>query len=132
MELTQRERDRLRQLVEEALRIEPREPTLAVLAAKLAAAGGPAFDKYSEVLEAASDTNPEILALVREAMESNARLAIRYTARSTGETTERIVRPFNMHFYDGQEYLEAFCELRDADRLFAIGNIEAILTVPAG
>ena len=25
---------------------------------------------------------------------------------------------------DGREYLEAFCELRGADRVFAIGNIE--------
>jgi predicted DNA-binding transcriptional regulator YafY len=55
------------------------------------------------------------------------RVRIRYTSKSSGETTERVIRPFNIHFYDGREFLEAFCELRGADRLFAVAGIEAIL-----
>ncbi|HUP00290.1 MAG TPA: WYL domain-containing protein [Gemmatimonadota bacterium] len=130
MELTGKERERLRVLVEEARRAEPGSEVLASLAAKLTAGGGPTFAKYSELLEPAEESDREVLAFVRAALESSSRLAIRYTASTTGETTERVIRPFNIHFYDGREYLEAFCELRDADRVFAIGNISAILPLP--
>lgn len=132
MELTEQERERLRGLVEEARREAPADPILASLAAKLKAGGGPSFARYSELLDAGGRADPEIAARVREAVESAGRLRIRYTSRSSGETTERVVRPFNIHFYDGQEYLEAFCELRGADRLFALGSIEAILAEPTG
>jgi predicted DNA-binding transcriptional regulator YafY len=127
MELTEQERERLRVLVEAARREEPDDPVLAALAAKLKAGGGPAFARYSEVLDAPGQADPGIAARVRDAVAGAGRLHIRYTSKSSGETTERVVRPFNIHFYDGQEYLEAFCELRGADRLFAVGSIEAIL-----
>jgi proteasome accessory factor B/proteasome accessory factor C len=127
MELTQRERAALKELVEEARRARPEEPLLASLAAKLAAGGGPAFAKYVEVLETGGEADREVVERVRQAVGSGERLRIRYTARSTGETTERTVRPFNIHFYDGHEYLEAFCELRGEDRVFAVGNIETVL-----
>lgn len=124
MELTEKERARLRELVERAREEDPSDDVLAGLAARLAAGGGPSFAKYAEVLEPGTDPDPEILERIRSAVAASHRLAIRYTARSTGETTERVVRPFNVHFYDGREYLEAFCELRGADRVFAVGNIE--------
>lgn len=126
MEFTDRERERLKGLVEGALRDATDDPVLARLAAKLAAGGGPAFARYEEVLARPADADPEVAGRVRDAVADARRIAIRYTARS-GETTERVVRPFNVHFYDGREYLEAFCELRGADRVFAVGSIEAIL-----
>ena len=118
-------------LVEEARRSDASDTVLASLAAKLKAGGGPSFARYSELLDSGGTPDPAIAARVREAVESSSRIRIRYTSRSSGETTERVVRPFNIHFYDGQEYLEAFCELRDADRLFAVTGIEAILGDPA-
>jgi predicted DNA-binding transcriptional regulator YafY len=130
MELTERERARLRDLVDEARRAGQEEPLLASLAAKLAAGGGPSFAKYAEVLEGGVEADPVVAEEVRAAVRDARRLAIRYTARSTGVTTERVVRPFNVHFYDGREYLEAYCELRQADRVFAVGSIEAILLLP--
>lgn len=130
MELTQRERRELKELVERARSERSDDPVLASLAAKLTAGGGPAFAKYAEVLESGGESEPDVSRAVRHAVETGTRLAIRYSARSTGETTERVVRPFNVHFYDGREYLEAFCELRGADRVFAVGNIEAILPRP--
>lgn len=129
MELTERERARLRELVE-AARKEGEEAVLASLAAKLAAGGGPSFAKYSELLEPGAEAEPGVLDAIRAAVEQGGRLAIRYVARSTGETTERVVRPFNIHFYDGREYLEAYCELRQADRVFAVGAIDTILPLP--
>jgi len=130
MELTERERARLRTLVEQARQEDPEDDVLAALAARLAAGGGPSFAKYAEVLEPGVDPDPDIVDRIRRAVASASRLSIRYTARSTGETTDRVVRPFNVHFYDGREYLEAFCELRGADRVFAVGNIEDAREAP--
>lgn len=127
MELTERERKRLKGLVERARGEDPDDTVLGALAAKLVAGGGPTFAKYAEILEAGAVVDPAILERVQQAVTAAERLRIRYSARSTGETTERVVRPFNVHFHDGREYLEAFCELRGADRVFAVGNIEAIL-----
>ena len=127
MELTRQERERLLALIEAARRENAGDPVLAALAAKLTAGGGPAFARYSELLDAGGDSNPDISRRVRGAVDAAERLRIRYTSRSSGETTDRVVRPFNIHFYDGREYLEAFCELRGADRLFAVAGIEAIL-----
>lgn len=132
MEITQQERERLLALVEEARKGDAADTVLASLAAKLKAGGGPSFARYSELLESGGEPDPQIAARVRDAVAAASPLRIRYTSRSSGETTERVVRPFNIHFYDGQEYLEAFCELRDADRLFALAGIEAILTDPSG
>ncbi|HET6362790.1 MAG TPA: WYL domain-containing protein [Gemmatimonadota bacterium] len=132
MEITQQERERLLALVEGARRDDAADTVLASLAAKLKAGGGPSFARYSELLDSGGEPDPQIAARVREAVESSSPLRIRYTSRSSGETTERVVRPFNIHFYDGKEYLEAFCELRDADRLFAMAGIEAILTETSG
>lgn len=130
MEITDQERVRLLALIEEARRVDAADTVLASLAARLKAGGGPAFARYSELLEVGGISDPAIVVRVREAVETSRRLRIRYTSRSSGETTERVVRPFNIHFHDGQEYLEAFCELRDADRLFAVASIDAILTEP--
>jgi predicted DNA-binding transcriptional regulator YafY len=132
VEITQQERERLLSLVEEARREDAADTVLASLAAKLKAGGGPSFARYSELLEPGGEPDPQIAAQVRDAVETSSPLRIRYTSRSSGETTERVVRPFNVHFYDGREYLEAFCELRDADRLFAMAGIEAILVEPPG
>lgn len=131
VEITDQERERLLALIEDARRVDATDTLLASLSAKLKAGGGPAFARYSELFEPGGKPDPAIAARVREAVETSQRLRIRYTARSSGETTERVVRPFNIHFYDGQEYLEAFCELREADRLFALASIDAILTEPA-
>ena len=130
MELTERERARLKALVERAREEDPDDDVLVSLAARLAAGGGPSFAKYAEVLEPGVDPDPDIVDRIQRAVASASRLSIRYTARSTGETTDRVVRPFNVHFYDGREYLEAFCELRGADRVFAVGNIEDAREVP--
>jgi predicted DNA-binding transcriptional regulator YafY len=132
VEITEQERERLLALVEGARKGDAADTVLASLAAKLKARGGPSFARYSELLESSGEPDPQISARVRDAVETSSPLRIRYTSRSSGETTERVVRPFNIHFYDGQEYLEAFCELRDADRLFAMAGIEAILTEPSG
>jgi predicted DNA-binding transcriptional regulator YafY len=70
---------------------------------------------------------PETGLRVRRALERQEPIRIRYRGNRSGEVTTRRIRPFNIHFYTGQEYVEAFCELRGSDRIFALGNIEEIL-----
>jgi predicted DNA-binding transcriptional regulator YafY len=74
-----------------------------------------------------SRVEPATAARVRRALERQGTIRIRYRANRSGEVTVRRIRPFNIHFYDGQEYVEAFCEMRGSDRIFALGNIEEIL-----
>jgi predicted DNA-binding transcriptional regulator YafY len=107
--------------------------TLEGLGAKLRALGGEdsvatRLPLFEEVLPAAdSPVTPRTATRVRRALERQEPIRIRYRANRTGEVTTRWIRPFNIHFYDGQEYVEAFCELRGADRIFALGSIEEVL-----
>jgi predicted DNA-binding transcriptional regulator YafY len=82
---------------------------------------------FEEILPVAgAPALPATASRVRRALERQEPIRIRYRANRTGEVTTRRIRPFNIHFYDGQEYVEAFCELRGSDRIFALGNIEEI------
>ncbi|MCC6378229.1 MAG: YafY family transcriptional regulator [Burkholderiales bacterium] len=57
------------------------------------------------------------------------RVAIRYAARSTAETTERTISPQRLVHYRDNWYVDAWCHLRDGLRKFAIDAIvEARLT----
>ena len=108
------------------------------LAAKLEALAGGApgagtLALLEEVLPAAGAAPaPALAARVRRAVERQEPIRIRYRANRSGEVTTRRIRPFNVHFYDGQEYVEAFCELRGSDRIFALGNIEDVIEEEGG
>ncbi|HEY7530546.1 MAG TPA: WYL domain-containing protein, partial [Gemmatimonadota bacterium] len=103
------------------------------LAAKLDALAGGApgagtLALVEEVLPAGGPAPaPAVAARVRRAVERQEPIRIRYRANRSGDVTTRRIRPFNVHFYDGQEYVEAFCELRGSDRIFALGNIEDVV-----
>lgn len=107
--------------------------TLDGLLAKLralasAGTGAPRLTLFEEVLPVVEGpVLPGTAGRVRRALERQESLRIRYRANRSGEVTTRRIRPFNIHFYNGQEYVEAFCELRGSDRIFALGNIEEIL-----
>lgn len=93
-----------------------------------APAGSARLELFEEVLPLAEcPPHSAAAAEVRRALERQESIRIRYRANRTGEVTQRRIRPFNIHFYNGQEYVEAFCELRGSDRIFALGNIEEIL-----
>jgi len=78
--------------------------------------------------EAAGD--PDVLHACLTALIAGRSLPIRYLAASTGETTERTVRPYHLVHHDGGWHLIAHCELRDAVRDFALVRLE--ITGPAG
>ena len=76
-----------------------------------------------------SGVDPKILQQVKEALKEGHRLRIRYYAPTTGETTERVIRPDEIADESVGPYLSAFCELRGAPRLFRLDTIEKILEV---
>jgi predicted DNA-binding transcriptional regulator YafY len=105
--------------------------TLSGILAKLEALSGDPAGRlalFEEVLPLAEGgVEPATARSVRRALERQEPIRIRYRANRSGEVTTRRIRPFNIHFYNGQEYVEAFCELRGSDRIFALGNIEEVL-----
>ena len=61
-----------------------------------------------------------------EALLAQQALHIRYQARGHGEATERHISPQRLTRYRDNWYLEAWCHLRKALRLFAIERIELL------
>ena len=61
---------------------------------------------------------------VGSALLRRKRLAIRYHARGTDETTEREVSPQRLIHYRDNWYLDAWCHLRDGLRSFSVDAIE--------
>ena len=53
------------------------------------------------------------------------RLRLRYAARSTGETTDRVASPQRLVLYRDNWYLDAWCHLRDDLRKFSLDAIRA-------
>ena len=73
--------------------------------------------------------DPEILQHVKDALKEGNRLRIRYYAPTTGETTERVIEPYEIGNESIGPYLSAFCELRGAERLFRLDAIEEIYEI---
>jgi predicted DNA-binding transcriptional regulator YafY len=57
---------------------------------------------------------------------SRRRLHIDYFARSTGQSEARVVSPQRLVHYRNNWYLEAWCHLRQEDRVFHVGRIQRI------
>lgn len=63
---------------------------------------------------------------VATALARRKRLHLAYTARGTGEATEREVSPLRLVHYRGNWYLDAWCHLRQGLRNFALDAIHQI------
>lgn len=66
----------------------------------------------------------ETLGVVRDALARGRKLRIAYTD-SAGRTSERVVWPVVLGWFDGLEMLAAWCETRDAFRHFRIDRTDA-------
>jgi predicted DNA-binding transcriptional regulator YafY len=68
-----------------------------------------------------------------EATLQRRRLSIGYSARSTGETTERVISPQRLVHYRDKWYLDAWCHRQDALRIFSVDRINPakVLETPA-
>ena len=76
-----------------------------------------------------SEVDPEIHRKVEEALKRGNRLRIRYFVHTTGEITERVIKPHEIADESIGPFLSAFCELRGAERLFRLDAIEEILEI---
>jgi len=64
-----------------------------------------------------------IFATVFDALQNGKRIEIDYLARSTNETTTRIVSPLKLTNYKNAWYLDSWCHLRHGIRSFALEQI---------
>jgi len=80
--------------------------------------------KRVRVLRQAARTLPAgVFEVVAAATLKRRRLSIAYTARSTAESTERVVSPQRLVLYRDNWYLDAWCHLREGLRKFAVDAI---------
>jgi proteasome accessory factor C len=96
--------------------------------AKLESAAGSAAASSSavsvEVEPAGSD--PVVLETVEQALREGRRLHLSYYVPARDETTERDVDPMRLSVVDGWSYLQGWCRLADALRLFRLDRISTI------
>ena len=72
---------------------------------------------------------PELLDVVRTALESGERLAITYYSASTDQTGERTITPRHLFASEGHWYVDAWCELAGGVRRFRIDRIASAAPV---
>jgi predicted DNA-binding transcriptional regulator YafY len=75
--------------------------------------------------QAARTLPPGVFEGVAAATLKRRRLAIAYAARSTAESTERVVSPQRLVLYRDNWYLDAWCHLRDGLRKFSVDAISS-------
>jgi proteasome accessory factor C len=96
--------------------------------AKLESAAGSAAASSAavsvEVEPAGSD--PVVLETVEQALREGRRLHLSYYVPARDETTERDVDPMRLSVVDGWSYLQGWCRLADAVRLFRLDRITSI------
>ncbi len=86
------------------------------------------FDIYSFDHPAAASFNHATFSLLEQALRNRRKVRLIYRSISRQALTERIVRPYRLHYDQstGTWYLIAFCEYRQATRLFAVNRIQHV------
>lgn len=90
------------------------------------------YESYHEdydFLSGPSYPYSETLKLLEKAIEEGKLAEIHYYTASTGEFRTRIVEPESIERRSGIPYLNAFCYLRMADRVFRLSRIKEIKLV---
>ena len=72
---------------------------------------------------------PEVLDVLRDAVESHRRVRIDYYAYGRDERRERIVDPYRLHAAEGAWYLFGHCEDAGGDRVFRLDRIHAVTSL---
>src|SRR5690606_18814078 len=97
--------------------------------AKLEAAAGEAARDTEQItvdLSADDERVQETLRRVRDALDRNRRLHLRYLVASRDESTERDVDPMRVLSVEGRWYLEAWCHRSQGVRTFRLDRIEEL------
>jgi len=66
---------------------------------------------------------------LREAIRREQKVGITYV-NETGQTTERVIWPIGLAFYEGKRLLAAWCEMRSAFRHFRADRITSLQPLP--
>jgi len=94
--------------------------------AKLEDAAGEAAASTAIAVEVEpAGRSPEILAVVHQGLAEKRRLHLSYYVPARDQTTERDVDPMRLSVVEGRTYLEGWCRLADAVRLFRLDRITA-------
>jgi predicted DNA-binding transcriptional regulator YafY len=116
--------------------VQPLLTRLEKLLAGEAATGGIAPDEIERRIRiiriAARPTRLEFFELAATAVLKRLRLQVTYWARSSNETTERVLSPQRLVFYRGNWYLDAWCHLRNGLRSFSVDGVRAARLLDAG
>jgi proteasome accessory factor C len=106
---------------------EESHPAIDRALAKLedAAASGSETPKV-EVSLPRSGVSPQHRSLLQQAIDQNRQARIDYYVPTRDETTERTVDPLAVLAADGHEYLDAWCHLAEARRLFRLDRVRAV------
>lgn len=80
---------------------------------------------------AARRVDAAVFGTVTEALLARRRLAIEYFGRARGTATERAVSPARLVHYRGNWYLDAWCHVVEALRIFSLDRIERAVVLPA-
>ena len=109
--------------------VQPLLTRLEKLLAGEGATGGIAPDEIERRIRiiriAARPTRLEFFELAATAVLKRLRLRVTYWARSSNETTERVLSPQRLVFYRGNWYLDAWCHLRNGLRSFSVDGLRA-------
>jgi predicted DNA-binding transcriptional regulator YafY len=74
-------------------------------------------------MQVALEPETEALATVRQALDERRQVELRYLVASRDEVTERTVDPMRLVSVDGRWYLEGWCHLAEAVRLFRLDRM---------
>jgi predicted DNA-binding transcriptional regulator YafY len=69
------------------------------------------------------------MAAIRRAIHLERKLRIEYTD-TKGQSSERVIWPFMLGYYDGGRLISAWCELRDNIRHFRTDRIQSLSEIP--
>ncbi len=101
--------------------------------AKVEAAAGEGSSPAAAVDVQLDTGDPEIREAVDQALRDGRQLQLTYYVASRDETTERVVDPLRLIYFEGRPYLEAWCHRAEETRLFRVESITAatVLETPA-
>ncbi len=70
-----------------------------------------------------AEADPALLDACRTAIRNRHRLRLRYFSAHRNETDTRIIRPYHLHYYQGEPHLLAWCEWKTDFRQFFLGRV---------
>jgi len=77
------------------------------------------------------DVGDDTFAPVTEALLQRRRLHVRYRARGSGETSDRVISPQRLAHYRDNWYLDAWCHTRADLRVFALDRLTSLAVLDA-